>query len=71
MADRLVSDANGRNPVEVQVLSSAPLLKDKETAARLFRELSNWKDERCVDVFSVNKQIYEDLLKWKEMKDGC
>ena len=68
MADRLVSDANGRNPVEVQVLSSAPLLKDKETSARLFREMSKWKDERC-DVFPVNKQICEDLLKWKEMKD--
>lgn len=51
-------------PVEVRILSSAPLLKDKETSARLFREMSEWRDERNTNDIYMNKQLYKDFLEW-------
>ena len=65
MADRLDSESSARKGVEVQILSSAPLLKDKEIGARLFRELSNWRDERSVVVY-LNEQIFNDFCNWSK-----
>ena len=64
MEDRLVSDTSSRKGVEVQVLSSAPIFPDKEMAARLFREASRWRDERPIYAIFLNKQNYEDIMKW-------
>jgi len=33
-------------------------------AARLFREASRWRDERPIYAIFLNKQNYEDIMKW-------